>query len=87
MFEVMKERCDECLFSKDKIVSKTRMAQVLKDCRKNDTYFICHKSTIEGGETCCTGFYETQTCNLIRIAQRLNAVKFVATQRQDLIPN
>lgn len=82
MLEVMQSKCDQCLFSKERIVDKKRMAQILNDCRKNDSYFICHKSTIEGGSACCSAFYETQNCNLIRIAQRLGAVKFVATPHQ-----
>lgn len=78
MFQVTEERCDQCLFSKDKIVSDSRRKEVLNDCSSNDSYFICHKATIAGRDVCCKGFYETQTCNVIRIAQRLDFVQFVA---------
>ena len=77
MFKVTDKRCDECLFSPDKIVSDKRRKNVLSDCRKRDSHFICHKATIVDQEVCCHGFYETQTCNLMRIAQRLGAVQFV----------
>lgn len=77
MFKVKKECCNECLFTKDKIVSKERVSSILKSCRNNDNHFICHKASIDGKDTCCYGFYRTQTTNMIRISQRLNMVEFV----------
>jgi hypothetical protein len=78
-FKVMKEQCDECLFSPQRIVSARRMAQLLKECCRDDTHFICHKATIEGKEACCRAFYDQNpgATNLMRIAGRLNAVEFV----------
>jgi len=77
-FKVVKERCDQCLFSDNKIVNNSRRKEVLNDCRKKDIHFICHKFTIAGNQdVCCKGFYETQTSQMMRIAQRLNAVEFV----------
>lgn len=78
MFKVYAERCDECLFSKDKIVSDARRKQILTDCRRRDSHFICHKSK----DVCCRGFYEKQSCNLIRIAGRLGAIEFVPVPTQ-----
>lgn len=77
MFKVKKERCEECLYSKEKIVSNSRRRELLADTRKRDTHFICHKASINGDDICCKGFYETETSNLIRIAQRLRMVQFV----------
>ncbi len=77
MLEVMKDKCSECLFSENRIVRPGRMADIIKQCRKTDSHFICHKATIKGKETVCRGFYDTQTSQLIRIAGRLNAIKFV----------
>ena len=77
MFKVRKEKCDECLFSENRIVSKGRMAQIVTDCRKNDTHFICHKASMTGDDICCRGSYEAINTNLIRIAQRLNMVQVV----------
>jgi len=77
MFQVKKERCDECLYSKDKIVSNARRNQLLRDIKSNDSHFVCHKATIAGDDVCCHGFYESATSNLIRISQRLNMVEFV----------
>ena len=77
MFKVKKERCDECLYSKDKVVSNKRRNQLLSDLRKSDGHFICHKATINGEDTCCSGFYESTSTNMIRISQRLGVVQFV----------
>lgn len=77
MFQVTERKCAQCLFSPNKIVSDARRRDVLNGCRRKDIYFVCHKSSIQGGDVCCRGFYDTQTSQLMRIAQRLNAVEFV----------
>jgi hypothetical protein len=78
MFKVMKERCDQCLYGPDKIVSNARRAQILRDIKRKDNHFICHKATIAGHDVCCRGDWD-QRCGgqLGRIAGRLNAVQFV----------
>jgi hypothetical protein len=79
MLEICEKRCDQCLFTDNRIVSKTRMAEIIRDCRRNDTHFQCHKHTIAGADVMCRGFYETQPpSQMTRIAQRLGMVRFVA---------
>lgn len=73
MFNVCSERCGQCLFSKEKIVSAARAKEILRECRRENKHFICHKTE----NVCCRGFYDTQTSQLMRIAQRLGMVKFV----------
>lgn len=75
--EVCEGKCDQCLFTKNRIVSAARVREILRECQQNDTHFTCHKATIAGRDVCCKGFYETRTSRLIRIAQRLNMVRFV----------
>lgn len=77
MFEVCEKPCDQCLFSKDRVVSAARVRQILTECKRDDMHFICHKASLEGREACCRGFYDTRDTNLIRIAQRLGAIRFV----------
>lgn len=80
MFKVMARQCDECLFSRDKIVDDKRRKQVLEKCLREDRHFICHKATLAGSQdVCCRAFYEQlgSRINLIRIAQRLHAVEYV----------
>ena len=76
-FQVCEKPCDQCLFSKDRIVSAARVREILKDCKQQDTHFVCHKASIAGREVCCRTFYDTKTSNLIRIMQRLNGIRFV----------
>ena len=80
MFEVCEKRCDQCLFGANKIVSDKRKAGLLKEIVQEQSYFECHKATIAGKNTCCGGFYDTMghASQMVRIAERLNAVKFVA---------
>lgn len=73
MLKVCEKKCDQCLFSKDRIVRPGRVADIISQCRAKDTHFICHKSD----DVVCRGFYDTQTSQLIRIAQRLRMVEFV----------
>ena len=77
MFEVKKNKCDQCLFSPNKIVSDERKKEILEGCAINDNHFTCHKATIEDQDHCCKGFCDSQSSNMIRISKRLGMVKFV----------
>ena len=77
MFKVYAERCDQCLFSPDKIVSDARRREVLAECRRRDSHFVCHKASILRQDICCRGFYDASTSSLIRIAGRLGCIEFV----------
>lgn len=77
MFKVYKKRCDQCLFSRNKIVSNERRKSILDDCAKQGTFFTCHKATIAGQEICCRGFYDAQGSSLVQIAKRLQIVEEV----------
>lgn len=82
-FLVAEERCDQCLFTPERIVSSRRMAEVLAATDKADTFFICHRYTIDAGDgpdnVCCRGFYDRdpRRTNLMRIADRLGVVRTV----------
>ncbi len=76
-FLVCEKRCDECLFSKAKIVDEQRKLQVLKDCEKSGRYFLCHKSTMVGKAVVCRGFFDEGKNRACQIAERLGLVEFV----------
>lgn len=78
MLKVCEKRCDECLFSDKRIVSKARFAEIMQDLARKDGHFICHKSSIRGDkdEVVCHGSYE-QMPQLVRIAGRIGAIQFV----------
>jgi hypothetical protein len=76
-FKVCERECSQCLFSSNRIVSSTRMAEVLRDCQRKDTHFVCHKASIEGENVACRGWYDRFSSNLSRIAGRLGVIEFV----------
>ena len=77
--KVFKECCKNCLLSNDRIVSSKRAKQIIKDCVENQTHFICHKATMKDEEIVCKNFFDTigYKSQMVRIAQRLNALVFV----------
>lgn len=80
-FKVQKKRCDQCLFTDNRIVSERRAQKIVRDCLQTDRFFNCHKLQTKGveGDLCCRGFWDLykDRFNLGRIAQRLNAVEEV----------
>lgn len=90
MCKVYSECCKNCLLSKDRIVSAKRAKEIIKDVKKNQSYFVCHKATMEGKEIVCKTFYDTMGfySQLIRIGQRLGAIEFVdQPESEKLIPH
>lgn len=71
-FRICAERCDECLFSKDKIVSERRKKEVIREACQGQGYFICHKTD----DACCRGFFDSYgySIQIYRIASRLGFV-------------
>ena len=69
--------CDECLFTKNKIVDDERKREVLQECRTKGTYFICHKFTLAGEPAVCRGFFNTEKNMPCQVAERLGIVVYV----------
>ena len=87
--KVYKQCCNNCLLSEDRIVSAKRAKEIIGQCTKEQTYFICHKASMEGKEIVCQKFYETMgyKSQMVRIAQRLDAIEFVdQTDNEKFIP-
>lgn len=78
-FKVMAERCNECLFSPERIVSGRRYKQIIDGCLEEDKYFICHKATLAGQDVCCRAFFDTfgNDITLSRVAKMFKVVEFV----------
>lgn len=82
-FKVMNERCDQCLFGENKIVSNARRAQIIREIRRKDCHFICHKASISGQDVACRGDWDQLGCGQMgRIAGRIGAVQFVTLDEQ-----
>ncbi len=62
---VQKRMCNQCLFSKNKIVSDERKTELLADCKDNNNHFQCHKATIAGKHATCHAFYKQCTNSAI----------------------
>ena len=77
-FKIMNERCNECLYGPDKIVSNARRSQIIREITRKDCHFICHKATAVGQDIACHGDWEQRGCGQMgRIAGRLGMVEFV----------
>lgn len=74
--------------SPDAIVSSKARKDIIDKTVKTQSYFICHKASIEGKDVCCKTFYDTlgYKSQLVRIAQRLNCVEFVEQTDSDKLP-
>ena len=89
MLKVYKECCGNCLLSKDRIVSPKRAKDLLQETKEKQSYFVCHKASMNGDEIVCKSFYDKlgYQSQMIRIAERINAVQFVEqTDKEKLIP-
>lgn len=53
------KRCNECLYSPNKIVSNHRRGQILTVCRAERRHFVCHKA--RGGPiVTCRGWHDAE---------------------------
>ena len=84
--KICAQRCDQCLFSPNRIVSTARMRQILADCERDDEAFECHKHTTRrmdgedtGGVVVCRGFYDRdpRATTLLRLGAALGLTTFV----------
>lgn len=84
--KVFKQSCKNCLFLKDRIVSKQRAKEIIDSCVKQQSHFICHKASINGESIICKSFYDLFGCysQMIRIAERLNAIEFIDQKEMDI---
>ena len=72
-FEVMSRKCAQCLFTPQRIVSAARMKEIVRDCRRRDVSFVCHKSPA-GREIACRGHFDTGVGQMSRISERLGMI-------------
>lgn len=78
--QVFETCCKNCLLSPDRIVDGKRAKQIVNDCIRKQTHFICHKATMNGHkEILCRTFFDSfgHMSQMVRIAGRLNMIEFV----------
>ncbi len=73
--QVCKSKCDQCLFSKNKIVTNKRKSEILKDCNENEKWFGCHKQE----NAICAGYFKEKynENSWIQIGHRLGLLEFI----------
>lgn len=79
--QVYEKRCNQCLFSDNRVVSEHRAELMLKELDGTNTHFICHKSTLDNnGSVCCKGFWDEYKNKMLKLilADKLGLVEFVA---------
>lgn len=79
MLKVFENTCKNCLLSPDRIVSGKKAKEIIKTCAEEQTYFICHKASMKGEDTCCKSFFDnlSHLSKLARFAKGVGAVEFV----------
>ena len=79
MMNVQNKPCRQCLFSKNKIVSDKRKDDLIETCERDKTFFVCHKSSIKGGRTCCRGYFDKYMKDdpMLPIAISLGKIAFI----------
>ena len=83
--KVARKRCDQCLFSENKIVSEARKEELL-ECVKKGLYFVCHKFSIAVDDTVgCRGFYDVCPSQAQQVLGCLGMVDFVELPETPLL--
>jgi hypothetical protein len=79
VLRVLSKRCDECLYSENKIVSDERRNDILARCELTEQHFVCHKASDARLDAMCRGHWDaTKDATLRnRLAQQLGVVVFV----------
>lgn len=88
-FKVYNRPCKNCLMTKNRIVSPERAAEILQSCAQDQVHFVCHKDSMGENEgVCCKKFYDDmgEKIQMIRIAERLNAIEFVEQPDNEKLP-
>ncbi|GEM_PF-1353944 len=75
--KVCSKSCDQCLFTKNKIVPEKRKQEILNECEREQTHFICHKGSITGDNIVCSGFYRNKTTPYLELMKETGRIDFV----------
>jgi hypothetical protein len=80
-FQVYSTKCEECLFTKYKLVPNKRRKEIIAEClqKGKETFFVCHKSSQNGGNVCCKGFYDLygNRVTIVQLAERLHFIELI----------
>lgn len=73
---VCSHACDQCLFSKERIVTKARAKEIITECLETNQFFECHKGNIVSMSICCRGFFEAygDVVEGVKMAKRFKGI-------------
>lgn len=63
--------CDQCLTSRNRIVSGERAAEIIRGCLRDGVHFQCHKGSIAGINLHCRGVHDRIGSTAAQLATRL----------------
>ena len=61
--------CDQCLTTRNRVVSGHRAAEIVRDCRRTGNHFFCHKHPC--GLVHCAGVHALHQSTAYRLALAL----------------
>lgn len=50
--------CKNCLFSKSRLVTPERAAELINEALRNNSFFVCHQATLNGENIACHAFIQ-----------------------------
>lgn len=65
------KQCDECLFTKNRLVTGERAAAIIRECKQEDKQFICHRGSEAGVNLHCAGMHKLQPSRSYRLAEMI----------------
>lgn len=89
MFEVFDKPCKNCLLSEERIVSPEAAQAIIDECKQKETYFICHKASMNGTATCCHAYFKQYGGHAIqiRLASVMQAIQFIPQPDDERLPS
>lgn len=83
--KICNKACDQCLFTDNKIVPDDRAEEVVQEALSSDSWFECHKGTLQGQSIVCRGFWNKYKKDSLatRLALMLNMYEFVEIPQED----
>jgi hypothetical protein len=61
-------RCDQCLTTRNRVVTGERAAAIVRDCRRGGVHFVCHKGSEAGLIVHCRGVHDIAGSSAHRFA-------------------
>lgn len=88
VLDVCEKRCDQCLFSKAKIVSDARRDDILRTLERDGTHFQCHKHSIAERDVVCRGDFDRAPHRTpqARMAAAFGLLRFITEDGTELPP-